>query len=200
MAISVQPLTGPEIAKALPALAELRITVFREWPYLYDGTLDYEQSYLASYSKAEGAVMVAARDGDTIVGVATAAPLGGHTAAFVPLFAKHGFDPDRIFYLGESVLLPAYRGQGIGHKFFDHREAHARRLEGPNGRYTHTSFCGVIRPDDDPRRRPGYRPLDAFWAKRGYAKVEGMIGCYNWKEIGEAHESEKPMQFWLKVL
>ena len=200
MAVHVEPLTGAEIAGALPALAELRIAVFREWPYLYEGSLDYEQHYLSRFAKADGAVIVAARDGDTIVGVATAAPLGGHTAAFVPLFAKHGYDPDRIFYFGESVLLAAYRGQGIGHRFFDHREARARMQSGANGAFTHTAFCGVVRPADHPKRPPGYRPLDGFWTKRGYAKVEDLIGSFSWKEIGESAETEKPMQFWIKEL
>ena len=47
----------------LPDLARLRITVFRDWPYLYDGTLDYEQEYLAKFAAAKGAVCVIARDG-----------------------------------------------------------------------------------------------------------------------------------------
>lgn len=200
MAIRVEALSGREIAEALPVLAGLRIKVFREWPYLYDGSLDYEQSYLASFAKAEGAVIVAASDGDRIVGAATAAPLGGHTSAFIPLFAKHGFDPDRIFYFGESVLLEQYRGQGIGHRFFDLREQAARNASGLGGAFTHTGFCGVVRPADHPLRRPEYRPLDPFWIRRGYAKVDGMIGSYSWKDIGEAQETAKPMQFWIKAL
>ncbi len=34
-----------------------------------------------------------------------------------------------MFFFDESVLLPAYRGRGLGRPcFFDHREAHARGL------------------------------------------------------------------------
>ena len=46
MTIRVAPLTGAAIIPALPALARLRITVFRDWPYLYDGAMTYEQGYL----------------------------------------------------------------------------------------------------------------------------------------------------------
>lgn len=200
MAIIIEPLTGAELKAALPSLAELRIAVFRAYPYLYDGTLAYEQDYLARFAAADGAIVVAARDAGRIIGVATGAPLGGHTASFVPLFAKHGIDPDTIFYFGESVLLPPYRGQGFGHAFFDHREAHARRCPGANGPFTRTAFCGVIRPSDHPAKPADYRPLDAFWMKRGYSKIDGLIGTYSWRDIGETTDTAKPMQFWFKDL
>ena len=139
MAVRVEPLTGTALAGALPDLARLRIAVFRDWPYLYAGTLANEQDYIARFAKAEDAIIVAASDGDRIVGAATASPMAGHADAFAEPFRNRGFEVARIFYCGESVLLPEYRGQGIGHAFFDHREAHARRL----GRFTHATFCGA---------------------------------------------------------
>ena len=63
MTVTVARLTGASLKTALPELARLRITVFRDWPYLYDGTLEYEQGYLAKFAEAEGAVVVAAYDG-----------------------------------------------------------------------------------------------------------------------------------------
>lgn len=200
MGVIVEPLTGPSLAEALPELARLRITVFREWPYLYDGNLAYEEDYLARFAKAENAVIVAARDGAAIVGVATASPLAEHTEAFVPLFRSHGFDPGAVFYCGESVLLPNYRGRGIGHLFFEHREAHADRLNAEGAAFTHAAFCGVVRAADDPRKPDGYVPLDGFWRKRGYVPVDGLVGGYDWREIGADHETRKSMQFWMKEL
>ena len=75
MSVRVAPLTGAAMAGALPALARLRIAVFRDWPYLYDGTLAYEQGYLDKFSRSPGAVIVAAYDGEQIVGAATASPM-----------------------------------------------------------------------------------------------------------------------------
>lgn len=199
-AISVEASSGAALTSALADVARLRINVFRDWPYLYDGSIEYESNYLAEFSGAKDAIVVLARDGTRIVGAATAAPLAGHTSEFVPLFAAHGFDPQRIFYCGESVLLPDYRGQGIGGAFFDRREAHARACAGPMGLYTHITFCAVVRSPDDRRAPSGYQPLDAFWRKRGYAPVPGLIGSYSWREIGDAVETEKPMQFWMKPL
>lgn len=196
MTVRIEPLTGAGLMVALPALAELRIKVFRAWPYLYDGTLEYEQRYLKKFASAEGAILVAARDGDRIVGVATASPISGHMQEFAAPFKKLGYDLGKLFYLGESVLLPEYRGQGIGHAFFDAREAHARTFK----RYTHATFCAVVRPDDHPLKDPKYLPLDSFWLKRGYRKLEGVLTEFAWKDIGEKETTKKPMQYWIKEL
>lgn len=192
----MRPLTGEARQAALPALAGLRLTVFHDWPYLYEGTRAYEERYIAKFAAAEDAIIVGAFDGDTLVGAATGSPLRGHADEFAAPLIDAGHDPERVFYCGESVLLPAYRGRGIGHAFFDHREGFARTLK----RFTHAAFCGVIRPDDHPRKPPEYRPLDAFWHKRGYAKAEGIIGSFAWRDQGDAEESTKPMQFWMKRL
>jgi GNAT superfamily N-acetyltransferase len=174
----------------------MRIAVFRHWPYLYDGTMDYETGYLSKFSKTEGAVIVVARDGDAIVGCATAAPLAGVEAEFSAPFRARGCDISRIYYCGESVLLPAYRGRGLGHSFFDHREAQARSLGG----FTHSVFCAVVRPPDHPLRPQDYVPLDAFWSRRGYDRAEGMMTYFAWKDIDQPVETAKPMQFWMKDL
>jgi len=200
MTVTIESLRGPDIATVITDLSQLRLTVFREWPYLYDGDAASEADYLATFAANADGVVVAARDGDALIGAATAAPLAGHTDEFVPLFEQHGYDPAQIFYCGESVLLAPYRGQGIGHAFFDHREAHALMLNRRGHRFTQSTFCGVVRSDDDPRKPASYRPLDAFWRKRGYAPVPGLVGHYDWREIGDSDESRKDMQFWMKPL
>ncbi len=196
MAIRIEPIPAKGSTAALQALAELRIEVFRAFPYLYDGTLDYEQRYLERFGTAEGAIIVAAYDGERIIGAATGAPLAGQLPQFAEPFAQRGYDLSTLFYCGESVLLPAYRGHGIGHRFFDEREAHARRLGG----FDHATFCAVIRPPDHPLRPVHYRPLDPFWAKRGYQKVAGLIGHFSWQDVDQPAATEKPMQFWLRRL
>jgi GNAT superfamily N-acetyltransferase len=194
--IRVETLAGKAFNAALPSLAALRIEVFRAWPYLYAGTLDYEQGYLAKFRETAAAVIVAAFDGDRIVGCATASPLLGHADEFAEPFKKAGYNPERVFYCGESVLLPAYRGQGIGHRFFEQREAHAKRLGG----FSHIAFCGVVRPADHPMKPRDYVPLDAFWIKRGYRPAEGLVGQFAWTDVGDSEKTSKQMQFWIKEL
>ncbi len=196
MSIEVHALRGEDILPILPDLARLRIAVFRDWPYLYDGSLDYEETYLAKFAAAKGAVCVVARDGDLVVGASTGAPMVEHADEFGEPFRKAGYDLDKIFYCGESVLLTSHRGHGLGHKFFDLREGHAHALGG----FTHSTFCRVVRPDDHPLKPADYIPLDRFWAKRGYAPVPGLTASYDWKDIDQAEETTHTMQFWMRAL
>jgi GNAT superfamily N-acetyltransferase len=196
MTLEVKSLFGEEIGTVLSDLARLRIIVFRDWPYLYDGTIEYEERYLAKLAAAKDAVCVIARDGPEIVGASTAAPMMEHADEFALPFEKAGYDLARIFYCGESVLLKSHRGHGLGNAFFDHREAHAHRLGG----FTHSTFCRVVRPDDHPLKPADYRPLDGFWRKRGYTPVEGLFATYAWKVVDQAQETDHQMQFWMKAL
>lgn len=191
----VEALTGTALDAALDAVAQLRITVFADFPYLYDGDLAYERRYLESYRQSPRAVLVGAFDGDSLVGAATGTPLADHADDFAQALAGSGLDLDKVFYCAESVLLPQWRGRGIGHRFFDLREDHART----HG-FSHSAFCAVIRPGDHPSRPAGYRPLDDFWRKRGYAPLEGVIAEFSWKDVGQAGETRKPLQFWIRRL
>lgn len=139
--------------------------------------------------------MVGAFAGDQLVGAATAAAMSDHAPEFAAPFRDRGMDIGAIYYFGESLLLPQWRGHGIGHAFFDRREAKARNLG-----FSLAAFCAVVRPPDHPARPKGYSPLDPFWRKRGFAPADGLIGSFAWQDVGDAEESEHPMQFWLKRL
>ena len=194
MTVTTRVLTGEALAAALEDVARLRIRVFRDFPYLYDGDEDYEADYLRAY-QSPGAVVVAAMDGGRVVGAATGAPMADHAADFAAAFADRPESLDQIFYCAESVLLRDYRGLGIGHAFFDAREAHARKLG-----LAFSAFCSVIRPADHPARPGNYRPLDDFWLRRGYAPLPGAVARFSWRDRGDTAESEKAMQFWIKAL
>jgi GNAT superfamily N-acetyltransferase len=191
----VRALTGAALEAALEDVARLRIEVFRAWPYLYDGDLAYERDYLQSYRDSGNAIVVGAFDGAQLVGASTGMPLADHADDFGAAFAASCLDLTQIFYCAESVLLPDYRGQGVGHRFFDLREGHGRSLG-----FAKSAFCGVQRPADHPMRPADYAPLDPFWRARGYTPLEGAVAQFAWKDLGEAEESLKPLQFWIRDL
>lgn len=186
---------GTAIAPHLEALAGLRIRVFRDFPYLYDGDPTYEATYLGRYAENPASLFVLAFDGETLVGAATGQPLADEVAEFRAPFAAAGIAPEAVFYYGESVLLPEYRGRGIGNAFMAERETHAR----DNG-FAFAAFCAVERSEDHPRRPADYQPLHGFWRSRGYQRHPEFATTFAWKDLGEADESEKPMIFWLKAL
>jgi GNAT superfamily N-acetyltransferase len=193
VSLRVETLTGPALDAALADLARLRIAVFREWPYLYEGSEDYEARYLRAYRDRPGAILVVAREGERIVGAATGMPLEDHADASG--IEGLGVPRREVFYCAESVLLPEHRGQGAGHAFFDARETHARAL----GR-TVSLFCAVERPLDHPARPPGYRPLDAFWRRRGYEPAPGARATFRWADLGEAEETPHALRVWMRRL
>ena len=193
MNLTYSDLVGSEIEAHVERLAELRIAVFREWPYLYDGTLEYERKYLAKLAASPHGYAVLARDGDTIVGASTAMPLTDADPEFQKPFQEAGLDPEDYFYFGESVLLPDYRGRGAGGKFFEEREAQAHFLAFPS-----SCFCAVVRPQDHPSRPADYESLDRLWTRRGFQRHPELVARFSWRDLGEAQETEKQLEFWIR--
>lgn len=186
--------TGAEIATVSDNLAKLRITVFRAFPYLYEGSIDYEKEYLKVYSESENSFLFAVYDEQEMVGATTCIPLVDETPEVQEPFIKAGIDLESVFYFGESILLPEYRGLGLGHRFFDEREAHARSF--PSCKIT--CFCSVARPENHPLKPVDYQPLDEFWSKRGYKKEFSLKSQFDWLDIGNSQSTQKDMIYWIK--
>ncbi len=194
--LKVTAFSHPDAKNYVGDLARLRIEVFREFPYLYEGNFAYEEKYLQTYVKARGSVVVICFAGDKVVGASTGVPLANEEDSFkAPMVAK-GFNPDEVFYFGESVLEKSFRGLGVGKKFFLEREKHARTIPG----IKFACFCSVVRPHDHALRPSTYQPLDGFWRSMGYAPLEGAFMTYKWQDLDQSSETEKKLQVWTKAL
>lgn len=189
-------LSGESARKHVDALAALRLKVFWDFPYLYEGSAEYEKKYLETYFKAKHSFIFLAEDNGKIVGATTGIWAAEEEESFRLPFEEASLNPEEVFYFGESVLLPEYRGHGIGKKFFEEREAYARTL--PFIKYL--SFCAVVRSEDHPMKPQGYKPLDPFWQSMGFNKVPGLVTTYEWKDRGDEIQTKKPMQYWLKEI
>lgn len=88
--IRLQNFHGSELEPHLDALGALRIAVFREYPYLYDGSLEYEREYLRTYLKSAGSLVVLAFDDDRVVGATTCLPMLDEGPEFQEAFVKAG--------------------------------------------------------------------------------------------------------------
>lgn len=191
----VEKKIGSDIQSILDDLANLRIKVFKEFPYLYDGTKEYEKKYLQTYLSSKNAFVVVIRFQGKIIGASTGIPLEEETEDVQNAFMKIDLNPKDFFYFGESVLLKEFRGQGIGHIFFEERENFAKELG-----YKKSCFCAVIRPIDHPLKPQDYKPLDEFWIKKGYKKEPNLVAEFSWKDIDKKEEDKKQLVFWLKNL
>ena len=194
--ITLRNVRGAACEALVEDLARLRIEVFREFPYLYDGDLAYEREYLRAYAESPDSVVVIATADDAIVGASTGLPLRDESHALKAPFARSPFEAARVFYCGESVLRKAFRGRGLYKKFFERRERHALSL----GAYDLCAFCAVERAPEHPLRPQNYEPLDATWRRFGYTEHPELVAEFAWKDVDREAETKHPMTFWLKPL
>ena len=185
---------GAEIYTHRDTLGHLRIAVFREFPYLYDGDLDYERAYLKVYAESKDSLVVLLYANGQLVGATTCIPMADESAEFQKPFIDAGIDIATVLYFGESIILPEFRGAGAGHEFFARREQHAKNLGAKL-----MAFCAVDRPTDHPLRPPNYRPLDEFWRRMGFAKNERLHSNLEWKDIDADNPSSKQLTYWTKA-
>ena len=193
--ISEQLLTGTAIADVLDDVATLRLDIFLEYPYLYQGRREDELKYLGTYAEAPDACVILAYDGNTIVGAATGMPLIHEDAQMLDAFTGTAFPLNEAYYVGELLFRPAYRNCGLGQKLLARLESQIRSL----GRYRTLTCATVERPDDHPLRPRDYISVTRFLARTGFVRLPGVTTHFMWRET-DGVKRDHPMQFWSKEL
>lgn len=194
MQLSEKTYRGETTKALIPALGALRIQVFYDFPYLYEGSQQYEENYLQVYVNCPQSIVFGIFDGENLIGATTGIPLSEEDPDIQKPFLDSEENPADYFYFGESILLPGYRGLGLGHRFFDVREEHAR-----NQGFKHTVFCSVVREENHPLKPENYRSNDAFWIKRGYTRLPEVRCEMTWLDRGNQEETVKELIFWKKT-
>ncbi len=195
MDIAEHLLSGAAVAEALDDLATLRLAIFPEYPYLYQGRRADELTYLASYAEAPDACAILVCDGLTVIGAATGMPLVHEDTRILDAFSGTIFPLNEIYYVGELLFRPNYRNCGLGQKLLDRLESHIRSL----GRYRKLTCATVERPEDHPLRPRDYIPISRFLARTGFARLSGVTTSFIWRET-DGVKRNHPMQFWIKSL
>ncbi len=188
-------LRGVEITPYVTSIAKLEMEIFSEYPYLYEIELSGQINYVKRFAECEQGIVVLAMEADNIAGLSTGIPLLFDTEPFKKPFIDNCINIERVFYLGETLLLPEYRGKGIYRHLFAKREAMA--LE--HG-YSICAFISVERSPDDPRQPVNYMPLDAVWQHFGYKKHPELSLEFEWRDVGENNSSKKKLVYWIKEL
>ena len=184
---------GIQIKPHIETIAQMRIKYFREFPYMYEGSMDYERTYLDGFSKEKDSLLVMAYDGDNLCGFVTGMPL--ETEASILESLDTATDLETNYYLSEFIVEELYRGKGLSRLLDEAIENKALSLG-----YSGFSILTVKRADIDPRRPEMYRGTDAVWEKLGFIKTETSI-LFSWPTIlenGSVEDIENLMDFWLK--
>ena len=187
---NMQIIRGQEIEYHIDHLGSFRMEIFRDYPYLYDGSIEHERVYLSRYSRNPESFLIILQDARGIIGACTGTPLTGEDSEFQNAFA--GEDKDEIYYIGEVMLRADSRGQGLGSRLLS-TALSLINLE----RFRIISLCTVDRGLNHPRRPGNYCPPDYLWTKYGFVKSNNLLAYLAWKDIGHEVETQKPMNIWL---
>jgi GNAT superfamily N-acetyltransferase len=185
---------GKEIDKIMDPLAQLRIGVFREYPYLYDGDLAEEQEYLSRYLDIKDSFVLMVFDKGQAIGATTASPLIEEYEDFRIAYEKGSINSKEVFYFGESMLIPAYRGLGL-YKIFMRERQNAAKQRGAKM----CSFLSVKRPEDHPLKPANYQDLKPIWSRYGFVEHPEIEPWYIWKDIDQPDKTKKTFSVWIKV-
>lgn len=186
---------GEEIKKNLAEFAELRMKVFREYPYLYDGEMAYEEEYLKTYLEAKSSLVILVFYEQKCIGATSCVWLKEEVDDLKNPIIKAGLNPDNYLYFGESLVLGEFRKQGLGKKFFELRLEHFKKLVSMGYPLKASCFCSVIRDSNHPQRPKNYKALDSFWSQMGFYR--SSIECsFTWKDLGEKKETRKLMSYY----
>jgi len=187
---------GRELSDWMPRLAEARIRMFSEFPYLYVGNDAYEAEYAEGFRLSNGAILVEARWEGRFAGMATAMPL--REDAFIlreadATLRAAGLDPNALFYLSEWLIEPEFRGKGIAHA-----QLERIRAEGRAQGFDKCCLMAVERSADHPLRPGGGPSPRPFWCDCGFRKLPGSVD-FEYPTLqpdGSVASERNPMAFW----
>ncbi len=194
--MKIETFYGPDIAPFIELLGRYRIEIFREYPYVYDGNMDYERKYLSRYPLASQSFLLLGRDASGIACAVTGIPLECELDEFKQTLLECGMSLENMYYLGEIMIRRELRGQGLGWKLLGHALQTMRDF----GRFKHAVLCTVQRQQDHPLRPAGYVYNDRLWLKSGFESMPGVTVLFSWKDLGEQRETIKEMAYWIAPL
>ncbi len=177
MEITIEHIYGGDIAGYVETLANLRISTFREYPYLYEGNVTYEKSYLKGYTENEKSTLLLAKVNGELAGVLTGLPLASQSdivkdAQFI--FESNGLISKDYYYLGEVIILPQYRRVAVIRKLFLAQLAQIKK-------WRYRSLCALVveRTDNHWLKPLDYKEPDKLWARAGFKKTNLSL-TYHW--------------------
>lgn len=189
-------ITGPEFENYIETVATLRLTIFKEYPYLYDGTIQTEKNYLKNYARSKNSLTILVKDGEKIVGAITGMPLVEMEETFVTPFYKNQLPIHPFYYLGEVLLFKEYRGQGIEKRLYNTFEEWLKN----KNEWSKIAVAELKRDKNDPRRPKDYVDMHDFWESLGFKEHPEVILEMPYKEIGSKEVIPHSLIFLFKQL
>lgn len=197
---SIKLLTNQEVTPLLPFVASLRINVFREYPYLYDGNFKEEMDDLEHCAQLPHNAIAIAYHKNTPIGFLYGIPLVEFQSHFenpvIDLFKEKNLQPETCYYFADVIILPEHRGNHLTKKLFDVLEAYAQE----NG-YSSASFI-TENHEVHPLKPVDYKSLAPLWTYLQYKKT-GLQSEGSWQTHqpdGSIKKQKHLADIWFKQL
>ncbi len=184
--------SGAAIRDHVEELGHMRVAVFRDYPYLYDGRMEDERRHLSRYAESPDSLMVAMYDTEGLVGACTGVPLALEGGELARLFLEESLE--ETYYIAEIVVRHGWRGQGLGTQLFS-----ALLQAVDTDRYKRLCLCMVERAAGDPRRPADYKSPASLALRFGFVPDPSRTVQFHWKDVGEDAPTEKTMRVWVKA-
>lgn len=192
-------LKGNEIIPYINQISEFRVKYFKEYPYLYSGSLAYEREYIEGYCKEAKSLLIILEDlSGRLLGFSTGIPLVSDSEIVreaAKSFTEAGFDSETFFYFGETILVPEERGKGNYSKIVRLREEEAIEMG-----FEGACFMAVNRAENHPQRPKEYQSIDSKFEHMGYSKTSIGVS-FTYPTIlpdGTVCDVEHLMVYWMK--
>lgn len=194
----IKILVGNQIEEIIPFWAHLRLVYFREYPYLYDGTLDAELAYCKEVMSYKDAAIAVAYCDEQPIGLLSGSSLVNFEDHFgnAEGFKTAHLDATTFYYFGEGIVLPDHRNKGLGTQL-------SKQLESWVITQGYTNGCFVSESHETHPLKPhNYKEHDSLWHALGYEKTDISV-TFSWNTIqpdGSSRNQDHSMPYWIKLL
>lgn len=175
-------------------LADLRVRIFREFPYLYDGTVEDECSNLRAYANSANSLITVMYDGIRHIAAMSCLPMQDAWGELVDNLSTQAVNISECLYIGEILMEKTHRGMGLGSRLFDFARMHAVRLN-----MKKLCFFSVRRDHTHDARPADYLEPAELWQKWGFSLVPGADVTLSYPQVDVGMQSHI-LDFWIRPL
>lgn len=192
-------LTGKAIQEIIPFLVAQRIEMYREYPYLYEGSRTVEEECLQQFAQLPSSAVAIAYLDDEPVGFIIGASLADYDQHFIgsiEAFKSNGKNPNEYYYFADVLILPAHKGKSLATRLFALFEEYCANLG-----FLYACFVSESHVEH-PLKPIDYNEVDLIWQHYGYQKSNIKI-YFSWNTIqpdGPAQEQLHELPYWIKKL
>lgn len=200
MGITIEIYVGNESSSYINMVSKLRIDVFREYPYLYEGEEEYERKYIHGYTTDKRAMIAIAKVDNVVAGISTGIPLISESdivADAKKVFSQANINIGDYYYYGEVIILPQFRGLGIAKMLFSAQDTLIEKWG-----FKQVCILTVVREHNHPLKPINYKSPDGMWEHLGFFRNK-ITTNYHWPTIqadNTVRDVTNTLEFWTKHL